>query len=109
MQNPQKSLKDIIPTATELNANDPSSPFYYTALIEGLGAAECTHFHLWVQLDSPAGSFGQKSNKSVATDPNGYGSAGMSQCQSTHYASMYTTNGGKLADSSDPELFDIFR
>ncbi len=92
-----KKIRDVIPSAHELNFNNTDSPYYYQALeVVGLSGT-CTNFHTWVDLQNPGGTLlQQKSNKTLSD----YSTLNLSNCNGNQTAELSTNT---------ETVYDIFK
>jgi type II secretory pathway pseudopilin PulG len=97
--NQQKTLRDIIPDAYDLNFDALGSKYHYVSLEPTIPIASgnCTNFHTWVELDGPGGSLLQQKSGKTSSD---YASLNLNQCNGNQNASLVT---------NDDHIIDILK
>ncbi len=99
LSNQSKTIRDIIPSAYDLNFNGTGSEYYYQALEVSSLPGTCTNFHLWVKLNDPGGTLLQQKSNITSAD---YTTSNLTGCQGLVTQPQLTT-------PNDDTIVDIFK
>lgn len=99
-QIPSKTIRDVIPTAYDLNFNATGSDYHYQALATSL-PGDCTNFHMWVNLQNAGGTLLQQKSNKTSTD---YAPSGLISCNNVTAPTQLVA-----ADKDSDLIFDIFK
>lgn len=93
--NQSKNIRDIIPTAYDMNFNATGSEYHYQALGVPSLPGTCTNFHLWVVLNNPGGTLLQQKSNITTAD---YTTSNLGPCGSVIVQPQLVTNNDTIVD-----------
>lgn len=90
-----KTIRDLLPSAYDLNFNGTGSEYHYQALEVTTLPGDCTNFHVWVTLNNPGGTLlQQKSNMNASS----YAQYNLGACGGVAQLPALTTNNDTVVD-----------